>query len=635
MEQPFSHYPYPYMAQQPIYQINPLTYSIHTLSSSIQTLSQQIYTHNQEIATLKRNIETLRTDNDSLKEKLQIREEQQKISDDKIQTITNKINTIFRKIKEIKMTFKKEIKEIKQDLDDNGEEGEDMCEENDEKCTCKKENEEDGEDEIIERVNTKNGILIIRGKKDSSTQTMMPMITNMFSSLFNGERIKSETETNDIVDNEEDDIPDFDIYAKPKIIQEVKSDVINITDEIKSIEDLISIGKKYKVNTEIVKQPPSVIGNRPLRAFPSPQLMGTSPLIKQLESQLSESQKSKMKLEADKYTNDFIASLRNSAFDKGTSDFLKSLIVPIPEEDNKTSNYMYNGKKYNMDIEKIVNLVEPLIKLQNTIGMTKIKQQIFDMILYYIQGFETKTSDMLHTSIEGPPGVGKTKIGRILAQIYHGLGIIPSKRFKRVRRTDLIGKYLGHTAHKTQEVIDEAEGGVLFIDEAYSLGSGEEKDIYSKECIDTINMNLTEKKKKLIVIIAGYTNQLEQSFFSVNEGLKRRFPFRFTIDGYDEKELTQIFYSQIKKLRWNLDQELSKEYLEEFFKTNKKDISNFGGDIETIIMNCKMSHASRIIGKPELRKIINISDFTRAFDNFKTNKNKQKEMDESIKQMYL
>jgi SpoVK/Ycf46/Vps4 family AAA+-type ATPase len=148
-------------------------------------------------------------------------------------------------------------------------------------------------------------------------------------------------------------------------------------------------------------------------------------------------------------------------------------------------------------------------------------------------------------------------------------------------------------------------------------------------------MNLTEKKKNLIVIIAGYTDQLEESFFSVNEGLKRRFPFRFTIEGYDEKELTQIFYNQIKKLQWNLDEELSKEYLEQFFKTNKKDINNFGGDIETIIMNCKMTHAKRVIGKPVLKKIINIADFTKAFDNFKTNKNKQKELNESVKQMYL
>ena len=89
---------------------------------------------------------------------------------------------------------------------------------------------------------------------------------------------------------------------------------------------------------------------------------------------------------------------------------------------------------------------------------------------------------MLHTSIEGPPGVGKTKLGRILAHIYSALDIIPSKRFKRVRRTDLIGKYLGHTAHKTQEVINEAEGGVLFIDEAYSLGDNENRDSFSKEC---------------------------------------------------------------------------------------------------------------------------------------------------------
>jgi SpoVK/Ycf46/Vps4 family AAA+-type ATPase len=262
------------------------------------------------------------------------------------------------------------------------------------------------------------------------------------------------------------------------------------------------------------------------------------------------------------------------------------------------------------------------------IGMTKIKENILEMILYYIQKFESTTSNMLHTSIEGPPGVGKTKLGRILAQIYYALGVIPSKRFKRVRRTDLVGKYLGHTAHKTQEVINEAEGGVLFIDEAYSLGSADgEKDIYSKECIDTINMNLTEKKKNLIVIIAGYTDQLDKSFFAVNEGLKRRFPFKFTIEGYDETELRDIFYAQVRRMKWFLDTEVTSELLEEFFKKNKKDIPHFGGDIETILLNCKMVHAKRVLGKPYIyHKIINKDDIDKAFDRFKQNKKKKEDL---------
>jgi SpoVK/Ycf46/Vps4 family AAA+-type ATPase len=241
---------------------------------------------------------------------------------------------------------------------------------------------------------------------------------------------------------------------------------------------------------------------------------------------------------------------------------------------------------------------------------------------------------MLHTSIEGPPGVGKTKLGRILAHIYSALGVIPSKRFKRVKRTDLIGKYLGHTAHKTQEIIDEAEGGVLFIDEAYSLGDNEGKDSFSKECIDTINQNLTEKKKNLIVIVAGYSNQLDQTFFAVNEGLRRRFPFRFQIDGYDEKEMTDIFYSKIKKMNWRLDKSLSREYLEIFFKQHKDKLKNYGGDIETLVMNCKMTHASRVIGTSyKNKKILNKYDLDNAYKKYNDNK-KKVEISDHIKMFY-
>jgi len=297
--------------------------------------------------------------------------------------------------------------------------------------------------------------------------------------------------------------------------------------------------------------------------------------------------------------------------------------------------YEYNGKKYAIDIKKIVNLIEPLNKLKKIIGMDKIKKEVLDMILYYIQGFEKNNSDMLHTSIEGPPGVGKTKLGRILAHIFSALEIIPSKRFKRVRRTDLIGKYLGHTAHKTQEVIDEAEGGVLFIDEAYSLGDNENRDSFSKECIDTINQNLTEKKKKLIVIIAGYSDQLDKTFFSINEGLRRRFPFRFQIEGYNEKELTEIFISKIKKIDWRLNIDITSEYLNDFFKINKNNFKHFGGDIETLVMNCKMVYSSRVIGKKNAyKKILIKEDITNAYDKFVSNKKKTEDIPDSVKHFY-
>ena len=121
----------------------------------------------------------------------------------------------------------------------------------------------------------------------------------------------------------------------------------------------------------------------------------------------------------------------------------------------------------------------------------------------------------------------------------------------------------------------------------------------------------------------------------MNEGLRRRFPFRFTIDGYNEKEMTEIFYSKIKKIKWQLNNDLDREYLETFFKQNKDKFKNFGGDIETLVMNCKMTHATRVIGKSFVhKKIIIKDDFIKAFDKFNTNKNKSDDNFEYIRKTF-
>ncbi len=482
-----------------------------------------------------------------------------------------------------------------------------------------------------------------------------PSTSNTFplSSLFNminnsqSESTKKEKQ-NDLIDSEDEYDMNTEIYAEPDI-KKIDNDVLEVKLDIKSIDDLIDIGIKYrneldsnnkkdkkdkketKNKKEKKEKPKKIIKQKDDSSDSEEETAGTGLILFNSSFELKDNSNN---------SSDDFSGFLHKAIQEAFQEAIEKTEKQIDEEneklnlnkedteDNKDKKnpeyYIFNGKKYSVDINKIINLIEPLQKLKNIIGMNKIKENILEMILYYIQNFESKTSDMLHTSIEGPPGVGKTKLGRILAQVYHGLGVIPSKRFKRVRRTDLIGKYLGHTAHKTQEVIDEAEGGVLFIDEAYSLGAEGEKDIYSKECIDTINMNLTEKKKNLIVIIAGYTDQLDKSFFAANEGLKRRFPFRFTIDGYNEKEMKDIFYAQIRRLKWKLHPEVSIDYLENFFKKNKKDFPHFGGDIETVILNCKMSHAKRVIGKPNIyHKILTIDDINNAFDKFKQNKKKE------------
>jgi hypothetical protein len=288
--------------------------------------------------------------------------------------------------------------------------------------------------------------------------------------------------------------------------------------------------------------------------------------------------------------------------------------------------YELNGKYYLINLEILYNLIGPLIKLKDMIGLTNIKDSIIDMILYYLQNLEKNNNNMLHTVIEGAPGVGKTELAKILGEIYAGMGIIENK-FKIVKRTDLIGEYLGHTAQKTKKILDEVAGGVLFIDEAYSLGSKDGKDSFSKECIDTLNLYLSENKNKMICIIAGYKDELESCFFSQNPGLSRRFPFRYTIEGYNYIELSNIFIKKIVDINWKLHEELDKDYLKLFFKNNMNNFKNYGGDIDNLIVQCKFCHSRRMFTKhPSLKKIFNIDDLKKGFKKFTSSKNEKNDL---------
>ena len=284
---------------------------------------------------------------------------------------------------------------------------------------------------------------------------------------------------------------------------------------------------------------------------------------------------------------------------------------------NKEKNlHFYNNKYFSFNPIKIKNLLNPMKKLKNLIGIDCIKDSIINFITTYLSN-QDENKNMLHTIIEGPPGVGKTRLGKILAEIYSALGVVNSSRFKLVKRSDLVGQYAGETVNKTQKVLDESEGGVLFIDEAYSLGS-DGNDLYSKECINCINQNLTEKKKNLIVIIAGYENALEKYFFSKNEGLKRRFPFKYKILGYNKNELMNIFILGLKykKLKLN-SKEIDEKKIIKLFEENPNAFKNFGGDIENLINYCELNVNRENFGKhPNLRKIINLKILKKSINDY-------------------
>ena len=296
---------------------------------------------------------------------------------------------------------------------------------------------------------------------------------------------------------------------------------------------------------------------------------------------------------------------------------------------------------YTIDIQKIINMKEVLIELNNMIGMESVKKSIVKQIMYFLQGIEIQ-QDMLHMIITGSPGTGKTSLGIILAKLYYQMGIIESKpsinpltgqkenfNFKIYKRSDLIAQYLGHTAIKTQKAIDECIGGVMFLDEAYSLGHDDKSDIYTKECLDTLNQNLSENKNKFILIIAGYPDQLDKCFFSHNEGLRRRFSFKYHIEKYNSIELMKILYYKINSQKWILDSLIKDEQIIQLIDNSIELFDNFGGDIETWLLHIKIEHGTRIFGKhPKYRKIIMMIDLKKGlteFSNAKNNNQKTKE----------
>ena len=271
----------------------------------------------------------------------------------------------------------------------------------------------------------------------------------------------------------------------------------------------------------------------------------------------------------------------------------------------------------------LLHLQEPLQRLNNLIGMESIKSNIFNQLVFFLQNIEPQHPHMLHTCIQGPPGCGKTELANILADIYANLGIIREAKVVVARRSDLVAGFLGQTAMKTQEVIDSAKGGVLLIDEAYSLGNEEKKDSFAKECIDTINQNLTEGKADFICIIAGYKEDLEKSFFGFNSGLERRFPYRFTIEDYTAEDLCKIYQTILARSGWKINQEGEKKMVE-FFKKERGSFKFNGGDLENFIHFSKLAFAKNKIFKVggDLERVIQMEDVLGAFELFGANKNR-------------
>lgn len=326
---------------------------------------------------------------------------------------------------------------------------------------------------------------------------------------------------------------------------------------------------------------------------------------------------------------------RVRSFEKGKKIFEKEVIkekVDISDTIDTiqdlieiTEKYtLETSKQYNIDLESIQKIKPELLDLNKFIGIGKLKQNVLNQLLYFLQDLHlsSKGGDYKHTVIYGPPGTGKTEVARILGKMYSKIGVLKTNKFVKVTRHDLIAGYLGQTAIKTAKVIEDAKGGVLFIDEAYSLASSEKEDSFSKECLDTICECLSNYKDDLMVIIAGYEEELKSTFFRVNKGLESRFIWRFTMDPYKPEELLEIYRKIVIDNEWKLKEDaLSLEW----FKQNNKQFSSYGRDMEQLFTYTKICHSRRIYGKNEEKKSIDKLDIENGLKMFIDNRKEVKE----------
>ena len=222
----------------------------------------------------------------------------------------------------------------------------------------------------------------------------------------------------------------------------------------------------------------------------------------------------------------------------------------------------------------------------------------------------------MHMVFMGNPGTGKTTVARLIGGLYAAIGALSKGQLIEVDRSGLVAGYVGQTAIKTQEVIASALGGVLFIDEAYSLSSGGEND-FGREAIETLLKAMEDHRDNLVVIVAGYTGPME-GFLDSNPGLESRFNKYITFPDYNGEELNAIFHMQCKKNGYVLDEE-AERCAEEFFNALYEDRDeNFGNgrDVRNRFEDMVVRQANRV-AEMEAPTKEDLATFTKA-DFFET-----------------
>ncbi len=226
---------------------------------------------------------------------------------------------------------------------------------------------------------------------------------------------------------------------------------------------------------------------------------------------------------------------------------------------------------------KAVDCSECLKKFDGMVGLESVKKEVSSLAAFLtlqIKRGEINTFQGKHYVFTGNPGTGKTTVARIMADVFKTLGILSKGQLVEADRSKLVAGYAGQTAIKTNQLIDTAIGGVLFIDEAYTLKSNDQ-DSFGAEAIDTLLKRLEDDRGKFICIVAGYTDQMHD-FIDTNPGLKSRFTQTIHFEDYTPDELTQIFVNMATAKKFELDEAMQKAVHQQFEQLYLRRDKNFG-----------------------------------------------------------
>jgi len=241
--------------------------------------------------------------------------------------------------------------------------------------------------------------------------------------------------------------------------------------------------------------------------------------------------------------------------------------------------------------------------LDELVGLKSVKQQVRDLMNYNqiqklrVENGLSKSHKTLHMAFLGNPGTAKTTVARIVGRMYKSMGLLSKGQFIEASRTDLIAEYQGQTATKVKRLVNRAKGGVLFIDEAYSITENDHTDSYGRECLTELTKALEDYREDLVVIVAGYFDLMQQ-FFESNPGLKSRFNTFITFDDYSLDELVGIFDYTCRQNDYELSDEAREKvrvWLQEKLEEKDDNFSN-GRLVRNLFDDVTMAQAKRLAG---------------------------------------